>query len=81
MSFNTPFTRSGLTQYDSAPDIEAIFLAWMRPGQDPAWHDRCREEVRDRMPLLARALDRYCERVRMEHAQEDFMKRVDKLRE
>lgn len=74
----TPFTRSGLTRYDDVPDIEAIFLAWTRTGQDPVWHDRCRQEVRDNMPLLGRALDRYCERVRTEHALEDFMKRVDK---
>jgi hypothetical protein len=54
----TPTTPEGLRQYDHLPWPEAARLAWAEPGNDPEWHRLQREEVRRRMPLLARALDR-----------------------
>jgi hypothetical protein len=54
----TPTTAQGLRQYDRFPAAEAAVLAWDNPGPRPAWHRAMKEEVRNAMPLLARALDR-----------------------
>lgn len=57
----TPTTPEGLAQYDHLPWPEAALLAWTEPGCHPEWHWRCRNRVREEMPLLARALDRAVE--------------------
>ena len=54
----TPVTRSGLRQYDSLPPLDAVLAAWANQGANPTWHQVMQSEVRDSMPLLARALDR-----------------------
>lgn len=54
---NTPTTPSGLRQYDALAAAEAAVRAWTTPGPNPAWHAASVRDVRDRMPLLARALD------------------------
>lgn len=58
----TPYTEEGLVQYDALPPEEALVRAWTEPGPNPAWHWATRKEVRDAMPLLARALDRLADR-------------------
>ncbi len=61
MSGRTPTTPGGLRALDALPASEAARLAWTVPGPRPAWHEAQRDEVRRRMPLLARALDRLAE--------------------
>lgn len=45
-------------QYDHLDPLEAVLQAWNDPGQDPEIAEAAREEVRQVMPLLARALER-----------------------
>lgn len=54
----TPVSAMGLTKYDGLPAAEAARLAWTRPGIKPDHHARAVAQVRDAMPVLARALDR-----------------------
>lgn len=54
----TPVTEEGLSQFDDLPAAIAVALCWSEPGENPRWHRKMQEEVRDRMPVLARALDR-----------------------
>lgn len=54
----TPVTPCGRIKYDDLPVLEALWYAWNEPGNHLTWHAYCRKEVRDKMPLLARALDR-----------------------
>lgn len=58
----TPITPDGLIKYDDLPVEEALWRAWNDPGshsvQRLTWHAYRRKDVRDNMPLLARALDR-----------------------
>jgi hypothetical protein len=56
-----PFTEEGLKKYDDFAPGEAIILAWSEPGDFPRWHSKMQEEVRTKMPVLARALDRMVE--------------------
>lgn len=54
----TPVTAAGLLKYDHLPAIEAVLAAWREPGPRPDWHRATQQEVRDCMPLLARAIER-----------------------
>ena len=54
----TPVTDAGLRMYDHLPAEEAAVRAWTVAGRSPELHRKQQQEVRDRMPLLARALDR-----------------------
>ena len=54
----TPTTEDGLQQFDHLPPAEAVRLAWTVEGISPGHHRRMQNEVRGRMPVLARALDR-----------------------
>ena len=54
----TPVTRKGLKQFDWMTPEQAALNAWTQVGGNPYWHDKMRTQVRDAMPLLARALDR-----------------------
>lgn len=54
----TPYTESGLKQYDHLHPLEAVLRAWTEPGPRPDWHRAKKEHVRAASPLLARALDR-----------------------
>jgi len=54
----TPTTPDGLRQLDELPAVEAVLRAWTDAGSQPQWHEQCKDELRDAMPLLARALDR-----------------------
>lgn len=55
---NTPVTRKGLKQFDRMTPEQAILNAWTQVGGHPNYHRKMQLEVRDAMPLLARALDR-----------------------
>lgn len=55
----TPVTEAGLTQYDGLPPGGAILLAWTESGGNPRWHRKMQDQVREQMPVLARALDRF----------------------
>lgn len=55
----TPVTKEGLKQYDGLPSGVAVLMSWTEPGANPEWHRKMQDEVRVKMPLLARALDRY----------------------
>jgi hypothetical protein len=57
----TPMTEEGLTQFDELPPGLAVTLAWSEPGDFPRWHQKMQDEVRQQMPVLARALDRMVE--------------------
>lgn len=54
----TPVTKEGLVQYDELPSGVAVLMAWTEPGGNPLWHFEMQDEVRKKMPVLARALDR-----------------------
>lgn len=56
---STPVTEEGLQQYDGLPPGGAILLAWTDPGENPRWHRKMQDQVREQMPVLARALDRF----------------------
>lgn len=48
-------------RWDDLPAAEAVARAWQDPGprrKHGTWHPTARDEVRQLMPLLARALDR-----------------------
>lgn len=57
----TPVTEEGLAQFDDLPAGLAVALSWSEPGDNPRWHRKMQEDVRDRMPVLARSLDRMVE--------------------
>lgn len=57
----TPITEEGLAQFDDLPAAIAVALCWSEPGENPRWHRKMQEEVRDTMPVLARNLDRLIE--------------------
>lgn len=57
----TPVTEEGLKQYDDYAPGEAVILAWSEAGNNPLWHEIQQDEVRNKMPVLARALDRMVE--------------------
>lgn len=57
----TLFTEEGLKQYDDFAPGEAVIMAWSEPGAFPRWHIKMQDEVRTKMPVLARALDRMVE--------------------
>lgn len=44
--------------YDHLHPVDAVLCAWTVPGPVPAYHAAMQQQVRDAMPLLARALDR-----------------------
>lgn len=52
---------TGLRRYDALNPEEAVSLAWTLPGVHPRYHAEQQQIVRERMPLLARALDRMAE--------------------
>lgn len=54
----TPVTEEGLKQFDELRVTAAIFAAWNFPGKHPKHHEKMKQEVRDAMPVLGRALDR-----------------------
>ena len=54
----TPMSLNGRTKYDNLPAPSAVVRAWMEPGSHRAHHERMKQEVRDAMPLLGKALDR-----------------------
>lgn len=58
MSNRTPVTPAGRRQHDHLPPAEAVRRAWQDTGQHPAHHRAMQREVAERMPLLARALNR-----------------------
>ena len=58
MGMRTPVTPGGLRKYDHLPPAEAAVRAWTTPGTHPEWDYRCKQETREALPLLARALDR-----------------------
>jgi hypothetical protein len=55
---HTPVTPAGLRSLDHLGPLDAVVRAWTDPGPHPQWHRKMQAEVRDSMPLLARALDR-----------------------
>jgi hypothetical protein len=55
---HTPVTPAGLRSLDHLAPRDAAVRAWTDPGPHPPWHRKMQAEVRDSMPLLARALDR-----------------------
>lgn len=57
----TPMTEQGLKQYDYLPSGMAVMMAWSEAGDNPRWHQKMQDEVRQNMPVLARALDRMVE--------------------
>jgi len=54
----TPTTPAGLQKYDHQDAVQAAINAWMNPGPYGEWHEMMKVNVRQGMPLLARALDR-----------------------
>ena len=54
----TPVTSGGLRKYDNLPPADAALKAWTTAGSHPEWDAACKREVRNLLPLLARALDR-----------------------
>lgn len=44
--------------YDHLPSLEAALRAWSNYGPCPQYHMLMQNQVREAMPLLARALDR-----------------------
>lgn len=52
-----PTTR-GLEKYDDLPPAEALKEAWLNPGRHPGWHHKNKAQVRQLMPLVARAIER-----------------------
>lgn len=58
MKRRTPVTEAGLRKFDSLPPEVAALKAWTDAGVAPQWHEASKRELRDLMPLLARALDR-----------------------
>ena len=56
----TPTTYAGLRKFDHLPPEQAAQEAWTSLGSNPAWGLASKQQVRDSMPLLARALDRLC---------------------
>ena len=50
-----------LKMYDGLPPEEAVAAAWLIMGRNPNYHVQKKAEVRNAMPLLARALDRMAE--------------------
>lgn len=54
-------SHTGLRRYDALDPEEAILLAWTVAGGHPRYHAEQQQIVRERMPLLARALDRMAE--------------------
>lgn len=54
----TPTTPEGLEQFDHLEPAEAVRMAWTDPGNYPAYHRAIQVEVQNKMPVLARALDR-----------------------
>lgn len=55
---NTPTTPEGRARYDDKKPAQAAAAAWHEVGAHPDWHRMQQREVRRRMPVLARALDR-----------------------
>ena len=53
----TPYTEDGLRRFDHLPAAEAVAAAWVWEGPQPDWH-RQTQQVRDAMPVLARAIER-----------------------
>lgn len=58
---STPVTEEGLKQFDDLLPVYAAVLAWTDPGANERWHNKMKNDVREKMPLLARALDRMVE--------------------
>lgn len=54
----TPVSPRGLGKYDHLSPEEAAAMAWYNPGPNISHHLAMKNEVKMRMPLLARALDR-----------------------
>lgn len=54
----TPVTRKGLKQFDWMTPEQAVLNAWTQVGGHPEYHRKMEQQVREAMPLLARALDR-----------------------
>lgn len=44
--------------YDDLSPADAVVAAWQVTGPVPGYHRAMQEQVREAMPLLARALDR-----------------------
>ena len=59
--YGTPYTRSGIKKYDNDPAVQAVINAWTIPGHNSYWHEKMKRNVREQMPVLARALDRLAE--------------------
>lgn len=55
---STPHTPDGLKKFDHLSPVEAVRRAWADEGRVPWWHRFHRRDLHNRMPLLARALDR-----------------------
>ena len=53
-----PSPRERIRGYDALPPAEAVAAAWANAGPHPDYHRRMQEQVRARMPMLGRALDR-----------------------
>lgn len=56
-----PPTREGLGQFDHLPAADAIVLAWNMPGVAPRYHRDMQDQVKEQMPVLARAIERLTE--------------------
>lgn len=54
----TPVTELGMMKFDKMDSLDAALAAWNDPGKHPSWHKICQDNVRQAMPLLAKALDR-----------------------
>ena len=54
----TPVTAAGLRKYDHLPPAEAVLKAWNTAGSHPVWDEARKREMREQLPLVARALDR-----------------------
>lgn len=53
-----PTANSRIRALDHLPALTAARLAWSDPGREPHHHEAMKREVREKMPLLARALDK-----------------------
>lgn len=61
----TPYSEDGIRKLDDLPAADAVLLAWAMKGRNPKYHERAQQQVRDLMPVLGRALDRFLEQQRV----------------
>lgn len=57
----TPINISRIEIYDHLSPQEAVVAAWTKAGNNECWHRQCKVQLRNSMPLLARAIERLAE--------------------